>query len=81
VGASGLTAVIVTVHTPALALAAGVAGVSLALVALLLRRRPATARAAWGIAWALGIGIAAYAGLCAAQGVRGLDVETVSVSS
>ena len=75
----GLTAFVVTVHTPAATLALCVGLAAFALAIIVLRARPFSTRVLVGLLWFVGVVVVGYAGTCRLLQVRGLDVESVSL--
>lgn len=76
---TGLTAYIVTLHTPAatLALALGL-GIS-AIAMLVVRGRPFPVRAWIGALWFVGVVVVGYAGVTRFLDVQGFDAERISI--
>lgn len=75
----GLTAFVVTIHTPAAMLALCLALLVAALAVLVLRGRTPAARTLIALLWFLGVGMAGYAGICRFVDVRGVEFESISV--
>ena len=75
----GLTAFVLTIHTPAAMLALCLALLVTALVVLVLRGRTPAARALIAVLWFFGVGLAGYAGICRFFDVRGVELESISV--
>ena len=75
----GLTAYIVTLHTPAasVALAVGLLVAGVAMIAV--RGRPMPTRAWIGVLWFVGVVVVGYAGVTRLLDVPGFDAETISI--
>lgn len=75
----GLTAYIVTLHTPLLVLASSFAAI-VAIVAFVAMRSRAPAVRAWiALLWFVGVVVVAYAGGARLLNVRGFDAESISL--
>ncbi len=77
---TGLTAYVVTLHTPAATLAMAMGLLVSAVAILVVRGRPLPVRAWIGVLWFVGVVVVGYAGACRFIDVRGFDAEAISLS-
>ena len=75
----GLTAFVVTIHTPAAMLAAAIALLAAALALIAVRGRPVAVRAWIAALWFVGVVVVGYAGVTRLLNVRGFDAEKISI--
>lgn len=76
---TGLTAYIVTLHTPAAVLGLGLGLLVAVFVLVVLHKRPLASRAWIALLWCVGTGVVGYASACRVVDVRSFDLETVSL--
>ncbi|MDP2344530.1 MAG: hypothetical protein Q8O67_26490 [Deltaproteobacteria bacterium] len=74
----GLTAFIVTIHTPAMTVALAMA-LFTAAVAMVVVRRPIATRAWIAALWFSGVVVGGYAGVTRLIDVPGFDAEKISI--
>ena len=78
-GERGLTAFIVSLHTPSATLALAIGLLASAVAMIVARGRPLPLRAWISALWFVGVGVGGYAGITHLLDVRGFDAEQISI--